>query len=209
MSLMILTGKFMIILRDKKDDWSFVKIGYFDISETKKETASYFSEWLVDTDRQKEFVTHEDTLTLQLRSFDYLWYVGEKSLSTVKHTLKNSVSKKELKNIYSALELLYNGKVIRSEIVNLKPYGRIRSHKDRGDNLYLGRRIHVPIKTNHHCTFEVGNESIVMQEGCAYEINNSKYHKVSNYYSQNRIHLIVDVMPSEYIDGIVFEEDTL
>lgn len=199
----------MIILKDKKDDWSFVEIGYFDISETKKEIASYFSEWLIDTDRQQEFVTHEDTLTLQLRSFDYLWYVGEKSLSTVKNTLKNLVSKKELKNIHSALELLYGGKVVRSEIVNLKAYGRVRGHKDRGDNLYLGRRIHVPIKTNNYCTFEVGNESIVMQEGCAYEINNSKYHRVSNYYSQNRIHLIVDVMPEKYIDGIVFEEDTL
>lgn len=206
---MILTGKSMIILRDKKDDWSFVKIGYFDISEIKKEIASYFSEWFTDTKRQEEFVTHEDTLTMQLKSFDYLWYVGEASTSSVINALKSSISKKELNNIYSALELLYNGKVIRSEIVNLKAYGRIRSHKDRGDNLYLGRRVHVPIKTNHHCVFEVGNESLVMQEGCAYEINNSRYHKVSNYYSENRIHLIIDVMPQQYTDGIVFEEENL
>lgn len=209
MSSMTLTGKFMIILRDKKDDWSFIKIGYFDISEIKKEVTNYFSEWLVDTERQKEFVTHEDTLTMQLRSFDYLWYVGEKSFSIIKNTLKNPISKKQLNHIYSELESTYNGKIIRSEIVNLKSYGRIRSHKDRGDNLYLGRRVHIPIKTNHHCIFEVGSESMVMQEGCAYEINNSKYHKVSNYYSENRIHLIVDIMPQEYIDEIVFKEETL
>ena len=194
----------MNILIDKKENWSFLELGQFDIENIKKEVVTYFSEWLIDTERQETFVTHEDTYVLELKCFDYLWYIGEQCTSKTKNSLYEKKSIIELENIYSKIEKIYKGRIIRSEIVNLKPYGRIRSHKDRGDNLFLGRRIHIPLKTNEHCVFSVGEKSIVMGEGYAYEINNSKYHKVNNYYSDNRIHLIVDVLPSEYIDGIDF-----
>jgi hypothetical protein len=195
----------MIILKNKKENWNFLELGNYSISSMAEEIESYLVEWSLDIARQKEYVTHEDTMVYILKSFDYLWFPGELSLCKNVNNFKNQNSINEITTIYNSLEEKINGKAIRSEIVNMKPYGRIRAHRDRGDNAYLSRRIHIPIKTNEYCFFTVGDETINMEIGKAYEINNSKYHKVFNGYSQYRIHLIVDILPAEHLKNISFE----
>jgi aspartyl/asparaginyl beta-hydroxylase (cupin superfamily) len=44
-----------------------------------------------------------------------------------------------------------------------------------------------------------------MLEGNLYEINNIKWHNVKNLSNENRVHLIVDVLPNEYTEKIRFE----
>jgi aspartyl/asparaginyl beta-hydroxylase (cupin superfamily) len=51
----------------------------------------------------------------------------------------------------------------------------------------------------------VNKETINMLEGNLYEINNTKWHNVKNESSDNRIHLIVDIMPNDYVENIRFE----
>jgi aspartyl/asparaginyl beta-hydroxylase (cupin superfamily) len=86
----------------------------------------------------------------------------------------------------------------------MNPKSRVRTHKDIGDALYLLRRFHIPLKTNGQTFFVVENEQFFLQEGFAYELNNSKYHSVRNNGDESRIHLIVDLLPNEYLSGVSF-----
>jgi hypothetical protein len=111
----------------------------------------------------------------------------------------------ELLHIYKTLEYHVGGRVVRCEIINMNANSRIRDHKDRSDVLYLSRRFHIPLKTNAACFFTVNGQTVNMLEGILYEINNTKWHNVRNMSSENRIHLIVDVLPNEYTKKIRFE----
>jgi hypothetical protein len=52
--------------------------------------------------------------------------------------------------------------------------------------------------------FGVGEDSVPMQEGECWEINNSRTHWVENNSPVDRVHLLVDIMPN---DELVFRED--
>jgi hypothetical protein len=139
----------------------------------------------------------------ELISFDYNWRPGLKTEAKTANTLGDN-SKTELNQIYNLLEQHAAGRVVHSEIISMNPKSRIRTHKDIGDALYLLRRFHIPLKTNDQTFFTVEEEQFFLQEGAAYELNNSKYHSVRNNSDDSRIHLIIDVLPSKYINEVSF-----
>ncbi len=52
--------------------------------------------------------------------------------------------------------------------------------------------------TNDQVLFTVGSQTINMEEGTLYEINNRRKHSVTNRGATDRVHLIVDfVLPGE------------
>jgi hypothetical protein len=58
--------------------------------------------------------------------------------------------------------------------------------------------VHFPIVTNDKVLFTVGSQTVNMQEGMLYEINNRRKHSVANRGDADRIHLIIDfVLPGE------------
>lgn len=191
-------------LMPKSDPWRIVKIGDVDIASIKKEVAGFYDEWLIDTSRQKTFTTHEHTFVYGLLDFSYGWRPGKPEKSITLNKLNDS-AQKELKMIYDLLEEYASGKVVKSEIISMNPKSRIRMHRDRSDMLYLGRRFHIPIKTNPQAYFIVEDEKFFLEEGHAYELNNSRYHAVRNDSDESRIHLIVDVIPDMYLEGVSFE----
>jgi len=190
----------------KHDKWGIIHL--FDVSLTnlKLEILQFHNEWLTDTSRQTVFTTHEHTFMYKLINFDYDWY-PKKSCSTKIINRLSAESMIELKNIYDALEKYCDGRVVHSEIINMKPNSRIRIHKDRGDLLYVARRFHIPIKTNPETFFIVDDEKYFLDEGSLYELNNIQYHGVVNNSEEYRIHLIIDVLPSEFCDNVRFESD--
>jgi len=192
-------------LIDKKENWGIVHHGDFAVDAIKNEVLSYYNEWLSDTSRQKEYITHEKTFMYQLCELDYMWSMKEIGYRNTKNSFKNEDAQKQLVDIYSTLEQEFEGKVIRCEVINMSPNSRVRDHKDRSDVLYLSRRFHIPLKTNPMCFFTVNNQTVNMLEGNLYEINNTKWHNVRNASSENRIHLIVDIMPNEHIANIRFQ----
>lgn len=194
-------------IKNKKDNWSIIQYEQFDIKHIKNESEDYYNEWLLDISRQKEYITHEQTFMYQLCELDYLWSMKEPINCNIKNSFKTNDAKKELNDIYKYLENNFNGKVIRCELINMMPNSRIRDHKDRSDVLYLSRRFHIPIKTNSFCFFTVAGYTVNMTEGTLYEINNIKWHNVKNMSDQNRIHLIIDVLPNEYTHNIRFGQN--
>jgi Aspartyl/Asparaginyl beta-hydroxylase len=195
----------MKILMNKSGNWGIVHHDNFEVSGIKKEVESYYSEWLLDTSRQEQYITHQNTFMYQLIELDYMWSMKEDVVCNKKNSFSSEKAIQELSNIYSTLENHVDGRVVRCEVINMNPNSRVRDHKDRSDLLYLSRRFHIPLKTNPSCFFTVNNQTVNMLEGNLYEINNIKWHNVKNLSNENRVHLIVDVLPNEYTEKIRFE----
>lgn len=191
-------------IMDKEGDWKIIHISSVDSDEIRKEVVGFYDEWLLDTSRQETFTTHENTFMYELIRFNYAWRPDQEQISKKVNSL-GEPAEQELSKIYKILEDYVDGKVVHAEIISMKPNSRIRIHKDRGDMLYLVRRFHVPIKTNLQTFFTVEDEKFFLEEKNLYELNNTKYHGVRNQSDEYRIHLIIDVLPNEYAERIIFE----
>lgn len=190
---------------DKKDNWGIINYGSVLIDLIKEEVNSYYAEWLIDTSRQDKYITHQKTFMYQLCELDYMWSMKEPGYRNTINSFNSIGAKNQLRQIYDILEDKFDGKIVRCEVINMSANSRIRDHKDRSDVLYYSRRFHIPLKTNSLCFFTVNNETVNMLEGNLYEINNIKWHNVENKSSENRIHLIIDVMPNEHTENIRFQ----
>jgi hypothetical protein len=194
----------MIDPYSKESDWKIKDVGSVFSQEIKSYVLGFYEEWLLDTSRQEQFTTHENTFMYELINFNYAWRPGSAQTSKTVNKFVGAANE-ELSAIYKYLEDYSDGKVIHAEVISMKPKSRIRVHKDRGDMLYLARRFHVPLKTNSQTFFIVEDEQFFLEEGKAYELNNVKYHGVRNNSEEIRIHLIIDIIPNEYLDKVIFE----
>jgi hypothetical protein len=194
----------MVGLLSKEDSWGILKIANVDVTNIKRQVLKFYNEWLLDTSRQQSFTTHENTFMYELIKFDYSWRPGLTKVSTAINSLEPG-AQLELEKIYKLIEEYVDGAVVHAEIISMKPKSRIRVHKDRGDMLYIVRRFHIPLKTNMLTFFTVDEEQFFLQEGFLYELNNIKYHGVRNNSDEYRIHLIVDVLPKEYVSDVGFK----
>lgn len=94
----------------------------------------------------------------------------------------------------SNLEKLLQCSTQRAILVNLPAGNHIDRHKDVGEFLSKTKRVHLPIITNEECLFVIEGDSMVLQEGELWEVNNTgMYHSVHNYGKIDRVHLIVDI----------------
>lgn len=199
-----MTWRFTItyLTNDKRHGWNFLEVDNAKIDGIRNEVLEFYEQWLFDTTRQETFETHQHTFAFEMIELDYLHGLDMPGVCKVKRTLSTKDAKDELAKIYSKLESMVDGKVVRSELVSMNPKSRIRTHKDRSDLLYVSRRFHIPIKTNSDVVFVTGGETRHLEEGKIYELNNIKYHSVHNRSSETRIHLIVDVLPRQYCEKV-------
>jgi hypothetical protein len=190
----------MLKLPDKNTSWNY-QYGSLpvDLSSIIQEVKSFENEWLLDTSRQDKLATHKDTKMFQLRFMSYHWELGQGNTSYDINYFKNKESNDSLLSIYEYLENIYNGKVIRGEIIQMNKNSSIKSHVDGGVMLQLGRRIHIPLITNPKVIFEVFGEKKYLQVGSWYEINNIIPHSVINESEYDRVHLIIDLMPNKHL----------
>jgi aspartyl/asparaginyl beta-hydroxylase (cupin superfamily) len=98
-------------------------------------------------------------------------------------------------DIVDAVELCAVGsRVEQAMLTRLHAGVDIPRHKDKGVITAATHRIHVPIITNNECVFTVDTESMVLEAGEVWIIDNTnRYHSVSNKGLNSRIHLIIDV----------------
>jgi hypothetical protein len=143
--------------------------------------------------RQKVFFVHRNT-----KSYPLIWSEGivNNKLSIYKKN-RNSKIWEFLKPEFNFLEKKYKGTIVKCMLANLLPNSKIDRHWDSNISLVSSHRLHLPIKTNSSVDFYVDDKLFKFKEGIWYEINNQKYHYVDNRSSENRIHLIVDILPFE------------
>lgn len=80
------------------------------------------------------------------------------------------------------------------------PGGDIPPHRDMVGNVgFGGLRLHVPIITNDKVNFVVAGKKVVMGVSELWALDTSYTHSVSNFGSENRIHLVMDVIVNDWV----------
>lgn len=180
------------------ESFTFNFIKNYNIDNIVDIVSNFDTEWRLDVSRQNQKNgAHMNTNTYYIKSFNPPWQIGN-SLNVF--PIANNINVlKEVNKISKDLEKIHGGVCSLAMIVKLLPNGDIIPHKD--DNQYLGvvRRHHIPLKTNNKVLFHVDNDSINMKVGECWEINNSKTHYVTNNSDEDRIHLIIDIMPNKFL----------
>ncbi|MCP5084470.1 MAG: aspartyl/asparaginyl beta-hydroxylase domain-containing protein [Alphaproteobacteria bacterium] len=86
---------------------------------------------------------------------------------------------------------------IRVQLAELGPGQVIRSHTDLGILIKI-HRLHVPITTHEDVTFIIQNKRFHFETGHLFELNNTVMHGVENNSDASRIHLLVDMLPTDF-----------
>lgn len=148
------------------------------------------AEWTRWDFRQKTYSNqHGDTL-----SFPFIWSKPNIPLYLEKFNLDHPLWIL-VKPIIVHLEELFNGVCVTALFANLKPGGTITPHSDNGYKLTKSHRCHIPIILPDGAEFKVREEIIPFQVNRVYEISNVDMHSVINNSIENRVHLIIDILP--------------
>jgi mannose-6-phosphate isomerase-like protein (cupin superfamily) len=92
--------------------------------------------------------------------------------------------------------------------LNLAAGSSIKEHRDRDLSFEQGEaRLHFPVTTNHQVNFCVEGEQIVMEEGSCWYINANLLHKVDNFGSTDRVHLVVDCKVNDWLSELMEQAD--
>ena len=178
-----------------KFDGNFRLVGTSDIGPIKAKVAALTdADWNQVSWRQERFEIHKYTQTIELifdqdfrhenptRRDPYFSLGCEQLLAPIEKTIAGYFTG--------------DGFSVRVLLVNLKPGGRIRPHIDTGFSLMNCCRVHVPISSNDLVGFTVGGEKRAMKEGEMWEVNNARTHSVENMGETDRVHLIIDWIPT-------------
>lgn len=175
----------------KKTDY-LREIGKVNIDNLKKSvkniTDDQWNEWKY---RQEVFDSHSKTKTYPLIWSDRVGNVINAEIKNKSNNIWN-----ELFPLIRSLEKYYDGVCIRIMFVNLPSKEKIIPHIDASDILKVVYRCHLPIQTNSDVIFYIDNKPHFLKEGFLYEFNNQIIHGVSNNSSEDRIHLILDIIPN-------------
>lgn len=85
----------------------------------------------------------------------------------------------------------------------LDPGAGIRPHRDIGYSFEHGKvRLHIPVQTNDKVELLLENTPVKMKEGECWYCNFHVLHEVRNNSDQPRIHLIIDCIVNDWVEGI-------
>ena len=176
-----------------------------EVSEIIKIIKNFDQEWFDYTFRQDTFFIHRHTHTIQITNFDAKYW-EEESYKVNKFvkceynlTLKNNKLNNLLNPILNYLKNLHNGEIAKTMFVKLAAGKKINEHSDNGLYLNTIKRHHIPIVTNDEVWFYVDGEKKNLKTGEIWEIDNTKLHKVENLSNEDRVHLIVDILPNDFV----------
>ena len=171
----------------------FLQLGTgFDVTALQRKIEDVSDEVWLESGREKLFAVHKDTQSAQLVHFeDYKHEVPE---TFPLHADFETV----VEPIVDYIRRYYNdnGFVVRMLLAKLRAGGKIPAHTDAGYSLLNCHRVHIPVITSDSVDFTVGDETITMSTGEAWEINNGEQHHVHNRGHEDRVHLIIDWMPN-------------
>jgi mannose-6-phosphate isomerase-like protein (cupin superfamily) len=88
-------------------------------------------------------------------------------------------------------------------LLNLKAGAVIKQHRDRELAFEKGEaRLHFPIVTNDDVEFYVNEIRVTMLPGQCWYINANMPHRVANYGTTDRIHLVIDCVVNDWLKDI-------
>lgn len=84
----------------------------------------------------------------------------------------------------------------RSRLLRLAPGATVPEHADINYHWFNRVRLHIPIVTRPEVRFYCGDQSVHMAAGEAWVFDNWRLHRVENFTSDERIHLVADTSGS-------------
>lgn len=176
---------------------NYKKIGNFDVTEITKIVSEFPKDkWFENSSRQQLYQQHKQTQSIFINDLDNRW-TGQ-GYPLVKYHFNDRLEQLT-ESIVSKLEVFFNGKVGKTVFINLPKKCEVSPHRDGGYYLAGVHRCHIPIITNDKVDFMIGSDTINMKPGICYEINNTEVHAVYNKGKQDRVHLLIDIIPVELI----------
>jgi hypothetical protein len=187
----------MVMISKVNEPFRYRFHGTFDVSKIAEHLSTYSDEWFSNKERQSMYEVHKETNSVFVYDHNVDWSIGDEYKVEVNED--QSVMIGLLSPIVKSLELIHDGKVGKCVFIKLPAHKFVGEHTDKKDYLSAVRRHHVAITTNDDVLFFVDKESKNMGIGDCWEINNSLLHSVENNGSTERIHLMIDIMPSKFI----------
>jgi hypothetical protein len=188
-----------IIDQKRKADWRYIYYENHNVDDILNKLLSYpEEEWWIDRTRQQmpPFV-HRETTTLFVSEI-MGWQLGQPFEPTFR--LKDQELWKMIEPIIGHYEKKHDGKMGKAAFLRLPGNKTVYQHHDEGDYLGLVHRHHIAIQTNEDAIFLIDKEEKHMKSGDCWEINNGRFHGVTNNGTTDRIHLLFDIMPNKYIN---------
>jgi hypothetical protein len=97
----------------------------------------------------------------------------------------------------------FPGRKNRVRFLKLRAGGQIFLHSDPLHTIDTGIvRIHVPVRTNPAVEFCVHGRRLTMQPGESWYVDVRFKHSVSNLGAQERVHLVIDVVPNPGLNAL-------
>ncbi|MEJ1970259.1 MAG: aspartyl/asparaginyl beta-hydroxylase domain-containing protein [Rhizomicrobium sp.] len=89
-------------------------------------------------------------------------------------------------------------------LMRLTPGSAIKEHADLDLNAEDGfARIHVPVTSNPGVTFELNRRRVDMAPGSAWYLRLSDPHRAANNGATDRVHLVIDAVPDDWLRGLL------
>jgi hypothetical protein len=168
----------------------YIKLFDVNIKEIKS-----FVQTLTDEDwnfwdyRQKTYKVHSRT-----KSYPLIWTDSSNNVNVIE-TDKFDIIWDILSPTIARLEQYYNGRYVNIMFAKLISGEKIDAHIDVKEILRNVHRCHLPIQTNSNVVFSINKTHYFLEEGYFYEINNCVEHGVDNNSDEDRVHLIIDILP--------------
>jgi hypothetical protein len=186
------------MIKKSEESFCFNFISNYEIKNIREHINKFDSEWSIDTFRQDQLdPVHRNTKSYFIIQSVGGWSSGKKILPI--RVCRDQKLWDMLDPIIKDLEVFHDGIATSALIVKLLSENDVLPHIDSSDYLQNIRRNHLAIKTNNSVLFFVENEEKNIKEGECWEINNAKTHYVKNVSKEERIHLIIDIMPNKLI----------
>ena len=180
------------------EDFVYNYVKKYDVSLISDIVKDFDKEWLLEMERQKLYLVHENSYTYFIYDHTRDWNVGDSYKTVLKSDNQKLVDL--VQPIIDDLEKIHNGKVGMAVLIKLTKKSPVWAHRDFKDYLNTVRRNHIAIITDPKVLFMVDGNFKNLEVGDCWEINNNKIHAVANDADIDRVHLMIDIIPQHILD---------
>lgn len=175
---------------------------YFRLFKTGVPTEPFLAElsaasdaWSIATGRQDKIAVQREALAVPLRGLRKSAIDG-RARRDVHESRWTSTSEQfaHARKFLKTFARKLNGELGRAKLVLLPAGRRVYPHIDRGEYYSFRDRYHLVLRSTEGSWLKAGDEEITMREGELWWFDNKALHEAMNMGSEDRIHLIFDVL---------------
>lgn len=170
-----------------------------DVSSLLEEIAAVGDAWALATGRQEKIRVQREALAIPLRGLRKSAIQGRQRRDVLaSRWTSGSVAFPRARRFIQDTAEQLGGAPGRAKIVNLPPGKRVYPHVDRGEYYRVHARFHLVLRSADGSMLRAGDETCRLRPGELWWFDNKAEHEAWNDGTENRVHLIFDVLPNLY-----------